>query len=70
LSQLDHAQQRRWARDQFGGILCVDEMHLGEHTLLLATDPISDRIVGYRLVKINDQAHLRCFLRTLQYWGF
>src|SRR5213078_1617280 len=34
------------------------------------TDPISDRIIGYRLVKINDQAHMRCFLRMLQYWGF
>ena len=22
------------------------------------------------MVKVNDQAHLRCFLRTLQYWGF
>ena len=38
--------------------------------MLLATDPIADRVVGYRLVKINDQAHMRCFLRTLQYWGF
>ena len=70
LSQLDFAQQRRFARENFSGILCVDEMHLGELTLLLATDPIADRVVGYRLVKVNDQAHLRCFLRTLQYWGF
>ena len=70
LSQLDYARQRRFAREGFGGILCVDEMHLGEHTLLLATDPIADRVVGYRLVKVNDQAHLRCFLRALQYWGF
>jgi Transposase len=70
LSQLDCAQQRRFARDHFSGILCIDEMHLGEYTLLLATDPIADRIVGYRLVKVNDQAHMRCFLRTLQYWGF
>jgi hypothetical protein len=70
LSQLDHARQRRFARDNFSGVLCVDELHLGEHTLLLATDPIADRIVGYRLVRANDQAHMRCFLRTLQYWGF
>src|SRR4051794_1661312 len=41
-----------------------------DYTLLLATDPSADRIIGYRLVRINDQAHLRCFLRTLQYWGF
>jgi hypothetical protein len=50
--------------------VCLDELHLGEYTLLLATDPIADRIVGYRLVKINDQAHMRCFVRTLAYGGF
>jgi hypothetical protein len=70
LTRLSQASQRRLALDDFSGFVCVDELHLGEHTLLLATDPISDRIIGYRLVKINDQAHMRCFLRTLQYWGF
>jgi hypothetical protein len=32
----------------------------------LATDPIADRVVGHCLVKVNDQAHLRRFLPTLQ----
>jgi hypothetical protein len=70
LARLNQARQRRQALKHFSGYLCVDELHLGDHTLLLATDPIADRIVGYRLVHINDQAHMRCFLRTLQYWGF
>jgi hypothetical protein len=70
LTRLNQAQQRRLALKHFSGYLCIDELHLGEYTLLLATDPVSDRIIGYRLVKINDQAHLRCFLRALQYWGF
>jgi Transposase len=70
LSQLNPAQQRRFARDHFSGTLCIDELHLGKYTLLLATDPIADRIVGYSLVRVNDQAHMRRFLRTLQYWGF
>jgi hypothetical protein len=70
LTRLNQAQQRLLARKHFSGLLCVDELHLGEYTLLLATDPIADRVVGYRLVKINDQAHMRCFLRTLQCWGF
>jgi hypothetical protein len=70
LSQLNSTQQRRLARKQFSGTMCIDELHLGEFTLLLATDPIADRIIGYRLVKINDQAHMRCFLRMLAYWGF
>src|SRR3954471_10234683 len=70
LARLSQAAQRRLARQHFSGYLSVDELHLGDYTLLLATDPLTDRIIGYRLVRINDQAHLRCFLRTLQYWGF
>jgi hypothetical protein len=70
LAQLSQAKQRRVARQHFSGVLCVDELHLGEYTLLLATDPIADRVLGYSLVKINDQAHMRRFLLTLEYWGF
>lgn len=70
LTRLSQASQRRLARQHFSGYLSIDELHLGDYTLLLATDPITDRIIGYRLVRINDQAHMRCFLRTLQYWGF
>src|SRR5262245_21197354 len=70
LARLNLASQRRLALEQFSGVLCVDELHLGEHTLLLATDPITDRIVGYLLVKANDQPHMRKFLLTLAYWGY
>jgi transposase-like protein len=70
LSKLNQPEQRRLALQHFSGVLCIDELHLGEFTLLLATDPIADRLVGHRLVKINDQPHMRCFLRTLHYWGF
>jgi hypothetical protein len=70
LAQLQQARQRRHVRQRFSGTLCVDELHLGEHTLLLATDPIADLVVGFSLVTINDQAHLRRFLLTLNYWGF
>jgi Transposase len=70
LARLSQAGQRQTALKHFSGFVCIDELHLGDCTLLLATDPIADRIIGFRLVKINDQAHMRCFLRTLQYWGF
>lgn len=70
LARLGVAQQRSLAKQHFSGYLSVDELHLGDYTLLLATDPVSDRVIGYRLVKVNDSAHMRCFLRTLQYWGF
>jgi hypothetical protein len=70
LARLAGPDQRRHNRQQFSGVLNVDELHLGQHTLLLATDPISGRIIGYSLEKINDQAHLRRFLLALSYWGF
>jgi hypothetical protein len=70
LARLSQVGQRRRALQSFSGLVCVDELHLGDNTLLLATDPIADRVLGYSLVRINDQAHLRRFLRTLQYWGF
>jgi hypothetical protein len=70
LTRLHQARQRRASREQFSGVLGVDELHLGEYTLLLATDPLTDRVLGYSLVRINDQAHMRRFLLTLAYWGF
>jgi hypothetical protein len=56
--------------DRFSGILCVDELHLGRMTLLLATDPIQDLPVAFALVASNDQGHLRRFLKNLDTWGF
>lgn len=70
LAKLQEGQHRRASLGQFSGVLCLDELHLGEHTLLLATDPVSDRVVGYLLVRANDQPHMRQFLLTLAYWGF
>lgn len=63
-------EHRRRCLENFSGILCIDELHLGKFTLLLATDPISDEIVGFALVRVNDQAHMRRFLLMLKYWGF
>ena len=37
---LDMAAHRRKVLEHFSGTLCVDELHLGRFTLLLATDPI------------------------------
>jgi transposase len=69
LAHLSHRDQRRHNARECSGIVSIDELHLGEYTLLLCTDPISDRIIGYSLVKVNDQPHMRRFLRMLQYWG-
>jgi Transposase len=70
LARLSLPGRRRRCLESFSGTLCVDELHLGKHTLLLATDPLSDEVVGFALVKVNDQAHLRRFLLMLKHWGF
>jgi transposase-like protein len=67
--QLDMAEHRRLVLEQFSGTLCVDELHLGRFTLLLATDPLADLPVAFALVDQNDQDHMRRFLKNLQTWG-
>ena len=49
--QLDMAEHRREVLGLFSGTLCVDELHLGRFTLLLATDPLADLPVAFALVE-------------------
>lgn len=63
------AEHRQMVRKHFSGTLCVDEIHLGKNTLLLATDPLSDMPVAFALVSTNDQEHMRRFLKNLRTWG-
>jgi Transposase len=69
LTRLDLGQHRRLVLERFSGTLCVDELHLGAYTLLLATDPLADLPVGFALVGANDQEHMRRFLHNLARWG-
>lgn len=69
LARLDLAQHRQLVLQRFSGTLCVDELHLGAYTLLLATDPLADLPVGFALVGANDQDHMGRFLRNLACWG-
>lgn len=69
-ARLEMSEYRRWALSQFSGTLCVDELHLGRYTLLLATDPLKDFPVAFALVETNDQDHMRRFLNNLKTWGF
>ena len=67
--QLDLSDHRRWVLDRLSGTLCIDELHLGRFTLLLATDPLQDLPVAFALVSSNDQDHMRRFLKNLKNWG-
>jgi transposase-like protein len=68
-ASLDMAAHRRKVLEHFSGTLCVDELHLGRFTLLLATDPLSDVPVAFALVAANDQGHMLGFLKNLRTWG-
>jgi transposase-like protein len=68
-AELDMAAHRRMVLKHFSGTLCVDELHLGRFTLLLATDPLSNLPVAFALVGANDQDHMRRFLNNLKTWG-
>ncbi len=69
LARLDMAQHRHLVLERFSGTLCVDELHLGKYTLLLATDPLADLPVAFALVGANDHEHMGRFLRNLAHWG-
>lgn len=69
VAQLDFAVHRRLVLEKFSGTLCIDELHLGRFTLLLATDPLADMPVACALVSHNDEAHMRRFLNNLKSWG-
>ncbi len=69
LARLALAQQRQLVLQRFSGTLCVDELHLGAYTLLLATAPLADLPVGLALVGANDQGHRGRCLRNLAHWG-
>jgi hypothetical protein len=68
--QADLPAYRQWTLANFSGTLCIDELHLGHRTLLLATDPINDFPVAFALVRANDQDHMKRFLDNLKQWGF
>lgn len=68
-ASLDMASHRRTVLDRFSGTLCVDELHLGRFTLILATDPLADLPVAFALVDRNDSDHMRRFLKNLKARG-
>ena len=68
--QLELSDYRQWTLDHFSGTLCIDEIHLGKRTLLLATYPLSDFPVAFALVGRNDHDHMKRFLNYLKNHGF
>lgn len=70
VARLDMSEHRQHVLSLFSGTLCIDELHLGKNTLLLATDPLSDMPVAFALVGKNDKQHMGRFLKNLRNGGF
>jgi hypothetical protein len=68
--QTDMPAYRRRTLENFSGTLCIDGLHLGHRTLLLATDPLGDFPVAFALVSANDRDHMGRFLNNLRNHGF
>jgi len=66
IRQYDGAAFRAQVLSEFSGTLCVDEIHLGQRVVLLASDPLSDNPIACALVSSNDAAHMLRFLRNLR----
>jgi Transposase len=69
VAHVQMSEHRQQVLAVFSGTLCVDELHLGKYTLLLATDPLCDIPVAFALVGANDKGHMRRFLKNLKDWG-
>ena len=59
---------KHWAfvLSNFSGVLCIDEVHDGDWTVLFATDPLNDFTVSFKLVEQNDQVNMDAFLQGLK----
>jgi hypothetical protein len=66
---LTMAEHSDMVRDRFSDILCIDELHPGRYTPLLATDPLVDLPTAFALIAANDHGHMPRFLDTLKIWG-
>lgn len=70
IRNFDGAEFRAQVLREFSGTLCIDEIHLGQRVVLLATDPLADNPIACALVSSNDAAHMERFLKNLKNHGF
>lgn len=67
--QINTEARRTWAAEHFSGVLCIDEVHDGDRTILYATDPLNDFTVDFEIVETNDQISMDAFLAKLARLG-
>lgn len=62
----DMAAHRRMVLEWFSGTSCVDGLHVGRLTMVLASDPLAGLPAALALVDRNDADHMRPFLGNLK----
>ena len=67
--QINMGEHWDFVLSNFSGVLCIDEVHDGDWTLLFATDPLNDFTVSFKLVEQNDQDNMDAFLQGLKDQG-
>jgi transposase-like protein len=66
---LDVAGYQSQVIGRFSGLLCIDEVYDGPWAILVATDPLQDRTVGYHLGTTANADDVEAFLRELRQRG-
>jgi hypothetical protein len=70
-AQLPREGYLDWARENFSGVMCIDELHDSKNRkLLLATDPLNDFTIYFHIAKKCDQEAIDRFLDDLKSLGF
>jgi hypothetical protein len=64
--QINMASHWKFVRTNFSGVLCMDEVHASGRTILVATDPLGDFTVSFKMVDKNDHPHMDMFLQALK----
>ncbi|MGH9361916.1 MAG: transposase [Thermoanaerobaculia bacterium] len=68
-AKIDKAAYWEWVLKNFSGVMCVDEVHDCGRTILVATDPLNDVTVDFKINEKNDQPSMNAFLDSLKNRG-
>ena len=68
-AKIDKAAYWAWVLKKFSGVMCVDEVHDCGRTILVATDPLNDLTVDFKVNEKNDQPSMNAFLDSLKNRG-
>ena len=65
-TQINMPEHKRWAKDNFSGVMCIDEVHDSGRVILYATDPLNDFTIHFAVNEVNDQEHMDKFLNEIK----